>query len=65
MHQEKFMILIQKNHWNRYSEVSVKKASDEAKRLNLIIDYKVDNCEDLKFKNNSFDLVYGTESFII
>ena len=42
------------------SEVSVKKASDEAKRLNLSIDYKVDNCEDLKFENNSFDLVYGT-----
>tara|TARA_A100001011_G_scaffold371053_1_gene427978 strand:- start:659 stop:1402 length:744 start_codon:yes stop_codon:yes gene_type:complete len=42
------------------SEVSVKKASNEAKRLRMNIEYKVDNCEHLELKDDSYDLVYGT-----
>ena len=42
------------------SEVSINKASENAKKLNLQIEYSVDNCENLKFKENTFDLVFGS-----
>ena len=32
----------------------------EAKRLRMNIEYKVDNCEHLELKDDSYDLVYGT-----
>ena len=42
------------------SEVSINKAIENAKYLNLQIDYSVDNCEETKFKKETFDLVFGT-----
>ena len=42
------------------SEVSIDKAVENSKRLNLQIDYSVDNCEKTKFKAETFDLVFGT-----
>ena len=42
------------------SEVSVNKAIENAKNLNLQIDYSVDNCEETKFKTETFDLVFGS-----
>ena len=42
------------------SEVSINKAIDEAKKLNLQIEYTVDNCEKTKFKENTFDLIFGS-----
>ena len=41
------------------SEVSIKKAKDKTKLLDLMVDLKVDNCEKTSFENNQFDLVYG------
>ncbi len=41
------------------SEVSIKKAKDKTKLLDLMVDLKVDNCEKTSFENNKFDLVYG------
>ena len=37
------------------SEVSINKAMENAKILNLQINYSVDNCEETKFKNETFD----------
>tara|TARA_B110000967_G_scaffold101396_1_gene104056 strand:- start:3580 stop:4323 length:744 start_codon:yes stop_codon:yes gene_type:complete len=42
------------------SEVSINKAIENAKNLNLDIDYSVDNCEDTKFKTETFDLIFGS-----
>ena len=42
------------------SEVSINKAIESAKNLNLQIDYSVDNCEETKFKAETFDLVFGS-----
>ena len=42
------------------SEVSINKAIDNSKKLNLQIDYSVDNCEKTKFKTETFDLIFGT-----
>ena len=42
------------------SEVSIDKAIENAKTLNLQIDYTVDNCENTKFKAKTFDLVFGS-----
>lgn len=41
------------------SEVSIQKARNETKNLNLIVELKVDNCEQTKFNNNQFDIIYG------
>ena len=42
------------------SEISIKKAKENAKVLNLDIEYKVENCEKSSLDNNFFDLIYGT-----
>jgi ubiquinone/menaquinone biosynthesis C-methylase UbiE len=42
------------------SEVSINKAVENAKKLNLQINYSVDNCEETKFKAETFDLVFGS-----
>ena len=42
------------------SEVSIDKAIEDAKNLNLQIEYSVDNCEKTKFKEETFDLVFGS-----
>ena len=42
------------------SEVSINKAKERAKKIGIDVDYYVDNCEKTKFKNDSFDIVYGT-----
>ena len=42
------------------SEVSIDKAIENARTLNLQIDYTVDNCEGTKFKAKTFDLVFGS-----
>ena len=42
------------------SEVSINKAMENAKILNLQINYSVDNCEETKFKNETFDLIFGS-----
>ena len=42
------------------SEVSINKAIENSKRLNLQINYSVDNCEKTRFKAETFDLVFGT-----
>ena len=42
------------------SEISINKAKNKAKELNIDIDYKVDNCEKTNLNQNSFDIVYGT-----
>tara|TARA_B100000780_G_scaffold77950_1_gene52799 strand:+ start:217 stop:960 length:744 start_codon:yes stop_codon:yes gene_type:complete len=42
------------------SEVSINKAIENAKKSNFQIYYSVDNCEETKFKAETFDLVFGT-----
>jgi SAM-dependent methyltransferase len=42
------------------SEISINKAIESAKNLNLHIEYSVDNCENLKLKEKYFDLVFGS-----
>ena len=42
------------------SEVSIEKARDRANNFKTISDFSVDNCENLRFKDEQFDLVYGT-----
>jgi len=42
------------------SKVSIGKAIEKAKNLNLQIEYSVDNCEKTKFKEETFDLVFGS-----
>ena len=42
------------------SEVSINNAIENAKKLNHQIDYSVDNCEETKFKAESFDLIFGS-----
>lgn len=42
------------------SEVAIDDANKKAKKLGLNVNYKVDNCEKTSFKNDSFDIVYGT-----
>ena len=42
------------------SEVSIDKAKKKVKNFEGDIVFKVDNCEKTSFKNDSFDIVYGT-----
>ena len=42
------------------SEVSINKALENAKESNLQINYSVDNCEETKFKTETFDLIFGS-----
>ena len=42
------------------SEVSIEKAISSAKKLNLEIEYKVDNCEKSSFDSEKFDIIYGS-----
>ena len=42
------------------SEVSITKAKETAKKLDVQTDFRVDNCEKTKFQNNTFDIVYGS-----
>ena len=42
------------------SEVSIQKAISKAQNQGLDVEYKVDNCEKTNFKDNEFDIVYGT-----
>ena len=42
------------------SEVSIQKAISKAQNQGLNVEYKVDNCEKTNFKDNEFDIVYGT-----
>jgi len=42
------------------SEISINNAIENAKKLNLKINYSVDNCEKTQFKAKSFDLVFGS-----
>ena len=42
------------------SEISISKAIENAKNLNLQINYSVDNCEETRFKAETFDLVFGS-----
>ena len=41
------------------SEVSISKAKEKFEDLNSKIELSVDNCEETKFNDNKFDLVYG------
>ena len=41
------------------SEVSINKAIESAKSSKLQINYSVDNCEETKFKAETFDLIFG------
>ena len=41
------------------SEVSISKAKEKFKDLNSKVELSVDNCEETKFNDNKFDLVYG------
>ena len=41
------------------SDVSINKAKEKFKNSDIKIELLVDNCEETKFKNNQFDLVYG------
>jgi len=42
------------------SDISINKAIQSAKKLNLDIEYKVDNCENSKLGSNTFDIIYGS-----
>ena len=42
------------------SEVSINKAIENAKNSNYQIEYSVDNCEKTRFKEKTFDLVFGS-----
>ena len=42
------------------SEIAIRDAKKNALNKNLNINYIVENCEKTEFKNNSFDIVYGT-----
>ena len=42
------------------SDVSINKAIQNAKKLNLNIEYKVDNCENSNLNSNTFDIIYGS-----
>ena len=42
------------------SEVSIQKAISRAETTGANVEYKVDNCEKTNFKDNNFDIVYGT-----
>jgi SAM-dependent methyltransferase len=42
------------------SEVSINKAIESAKSSKLQINYSVDNCEETKFKAETFDLIFGS-----
>lgn len=41
------------------SEVSIEKAKQEAKDLNIEVEYKVDNCEKSSLESKSYDIIYG------
>ena len=41
------------------SDISISKAIDNAKKENLNIEYKVENCENSSFPSESCDLIYG------
>lgn len=42
------------------SNVSINRAKENAIKLNLNIDYKVENCENSSFQSETFDVIYGT-----
>ena len=42
------------------SDISINKAIENSKKLNLKIEYKVDNCEKSNLQSNTFDLIYGS-----
>jgi ubiquinone/menaquinone biosynthesis C-methylase UbiE len=42
------------------SEVSILKAKDKIRNSESKVDLLVDNCEQTKFNNNKFDIIYGT-----
>ena len=42
------------------SEVSIKKAKKVIQNLNANVELMVDNCERTSFKDNTFDIIYGT-----
>ena len=42
------------------SDISINKAIHNAKKLNLNIEYKVDNCENSNLDSNTFDIIYGS-----
>jgi len=42
------------------SDVSINRAKENAIKLNLNIDYKVENCENSSFQSDTFDVIYGT-----
>jgi len=42
------------------SEISIQKAKSKARNLGIDVDYKIDNCEQTKLSENSFDIIYGT-----
>jgi len=42
------------------SEVSINKAIEKAQTSDLQINYSVDNCEETKFKAETFDLIFGS-----
>ena len=42
------------------SEVSIEKAKKRAEKISANVFYQVDNCENTKFSDNTFDIVYGT-----
>jgi len=42
------------------SDISINKAIQSAKKLNLDIEYIVDNCENSKLDSNTFDIIYGS-----
>ena len=42
------------------SEVSIQKAKSKIASSQIAVELEVDNCEKTKFKNNRFDIIYGT-----
>ena len=42
------------------SEVSIEKAKKRAEKISANVFYQVDNCENTKFSDSTFDIVYGT-----
>ena len=42
------------------SEEAIKKAKKKVGQVNKNIDFKVDNCENLSFNSDTFDIVYGS-----
>ena len=47
------------------SDISILKAKEKFQKSDSKIELLVDNCENTKFENNKFDLVYGLGYYII